>query len=247
MSDEQALPPAAFDVDAPAASASANVDAPAPSGIFLNINAAGVSGLLTPKGYPKRGIGKKGQGRPSTCTPELTEAICVRLRLGNYLEVAAAAEGVNRDTLFSWFRRARDGNRTFLAFITAANAAIAVGEGLDLESIDRGAKGDWRAAAWRLERRASRRWGKAEPESDPLTPPDAVVVASEGHGRLASKLAELDSDALVRLTDSLLGAPGTQAPRALPAAPIEADTQPDINPPDEPAQEADTKADTPGA
>jgi transposase len=44
-------------------------------------------------------------GRPTKCSPELTARVCSYVRQGNYVEIAAAAAGVNKSTLYDWLKR----------------------------------------------------------------------------------------------------------------------------------------------
>ena len=47
-------------------------------------------------------------GRPSKLTPENTQRIADLVRVGNYLETAAAAASVHRVTLHRWLRRGQE-------------------------------------------------------------------------------------------------------------------------------------------
>lgn len=44
-------------------------------------------------------------GRPTKCSPEITARVCSYVRQGNYVEIAAAAAGVNKSTLYDWLKR----------------------------------------------------------------------------------------------------------------------------------------------
>lgn len=107
-------------------------------------------------------------GRPTTLNEQVIQNIARSLRLGNYLEVAAAVEGVAKETAFGWLRQGRKDrtagkNDTLNArFSTAVEQAIAESELRDVARIDKAAEKDWRAAAWRLERKSRRRWQASE-------------------------------------------------------------------------------------
>lgn len=192
----------------------------------LSVGSSGASGKVqfTPAYYKalQASHGEKPKsskrGRPTKCTPELTAAICARLEKGNYLEVACASEGVSAEALYTWMRRARDGNTDFKAFLQAVEKAIAIGEARDVDHIDTFAPLDWRAAAWRLSHRSPRRWGDSKgerPDTDPMTgSPMATVQDSHGLGLLAERLANLETEALLAMTHNLLGPPGRQLPPA---------------------------------
>lgn len=115
-------------------------------------------------------------GRPRKYQPKLTEeAITIILQylaIGGHLEVASVAAGISRETLRGWLQDAntaddRRKNGEFLTprekllikFRDGANKAVAEAELTDIERIDRSAETIWQAAAWKLERRYSDRWG----------------------------------------------------------------------------------------
>lgn len=117
-------------------------------------------------------------GRPSKLTPELQTRICDMLRAGNYLETAAAYAGVNKTTLYDWMKRgAREMERVeksegkakirkkeqpYVDFSNAIEKALAEAEVRDLIIISNAAKTDWKAAAWKLERKNWQRWGRKD-------------------------------------------------------------------------------------
>lgn len=135
---------------------------------------------------------KKERGRPTVLTPEVTDTILTLVRAGNYLEVAAAAAGVSRDSLFEWLKRGArerrsvtDGKRQkprkseqpFVDFSDALQKARGTSEAADLEVIRRAAVKNWQAAAWRLERKHPQRWGRRERHE--ITGKDGGPVKSE--------------------------------------------------------------------
>ena len=96
--------------------------------------------------------------------PKLDHALAQRLvdllRAGNYLEVAATAVGVHRSTLHRWMRHGRQQVRgRYRKFLTAVEKAQAESESRDVALIAKAASEDWKAAAWRLERKQPRRYG----------------------------------------------------------------------------------------
>ena len=98
-------------------------------------------------------------GRPKL-DPATMQRIVDLIRAGNYLEVAATAAGIHRSTLHRWLKygRARQKGR-FKKFVLAVEKAQAEAESRDVALIARAATEDWRAAAWRLERKQPRRYG----------------------------------------------------------------------------------------
>lgn len=85
------------------------------------------------------------------------------LRAGNYLETAAAFAGVSKVTLYDWLRRGNEqSSGRFRDFLNAVEKALADAEVRDVAIIAKAAGADWKAAAWRLERRHGSRWGRRE-------------------------------------------------------------------------------------
>jgi hypothetical protein len=98
-------------------------------------------------------------GRPKL-DPALTQRLVDLIRAGNYLEVAATAAGIHRSTLHRWMRLGRGQKRgRFHKFLTAVQKAQAESESRDVAIIAKAASDDWKAAAWRLERKQPRRYG----------------------------------------------------------------------------------------
>jgi transposase len=113
-------------------------------------------------------------GRPTRLTPEVQETIVTVLKTGAYLETAAAFAGVSLEAVYAWMRRGKlKGRSIYKDFRQAVERASAEAEVKDLLVIDAAAKGatdpatgatvrspNWNAAAWRLERRHPRKWGR---------------------------------------------------------------------------------------
>jgi len=100
-------------------------------------------------------------GRPPIeITPELQELIVGALKTGNYLETAAALAGINPDTLREWIKKGKRGDPRYAELAEKITQAIATSEARDLAVIGKAANEYWQAAAWRLERRFSERWGR---------------------------------------------------------------------------------------
>jgi len=101
-------------------------------------------------------------GRPVKLTAEVQAEIVKRLASGCSVEVAAAAAGVSRRTVFAWIERGEkaaraesisETERPFAEFAEAVDRARAEVEVLALATIMNAArKGAWQAAAWFLER-----------------------------------------------------------------------------------------------
>jgi hypothetical protein len=116
--------------------------------------------------YPK--------GSAPVLTEEMIERLANTIRGGAYVETAVAFCGISKDTFYRWLRMAESAERTattaqstpeatelLLKLSDAVKRAMAEAELRDLFVIDRAAQqGVWQAAAWRLERKYSNRWGR---------------------------------------------------------------------------------------
>jgi|GEM_PF-556667 len=116
----------------------------------------------------------KKMGRPTKFTPEVTGKILTAIRAGNYIETAAAWAGVNKQTIYDWLRQgAAQEKGPFRDFSDSVGEALAHAEIADLQQVAEAAKkGNWQAAAWRLERRNPSRWGRKD--RSPVNPEDEI-------------------------------------------------------------------------
>lgn len=126
-------------------------------------------------------------GKPKTkLTPETQEKILRYLRLGAYVETAAACSGIHRDTFYGWMKKGAKGEKPYKAFAEAVEQAMAESEARDLAIILKAAEKNWTAAAWRLERRFPDKYGRHD-----RTKVEAKVEVSVDEDALVSKLARL--------------------------------------------------------
>lgn len=94
-------------------------------------------------------------------TPAIQDKVVAALRIGAPLNVAAAYAGVVESTFKLWMRNGRSGVApVYVRFIEAIDLAVADGKMRDLARIDKGADVDWKAAAWKLERRFPGEFGQ---------------------------------------------------------------------------------------
>lgn len=102
-------------------------------------------------------------GRPTKLTPELQAEICKVLAAGNYLETACAFVGVSKVTVRNWIKAgARQKKGQYSEFLNAIKKAMAQAELSDVATIKAAGKENWQAAAWRLERKNYKRWGRKD-------------------------------------------------------------------------------------
>lgn len=127
-------------------------------------------------------------GAPPKLTHDLIERLCNFIRGGSYPETAAASCDVHKDTFHKWLRLGASRGKGIHAELSrAVEKALADAENRDLAAIDAGATGteaeylrdehgrlvyvegkpvcirpalkrDWKAAAWKLERRNPKRY-----------------------------------------------------------------------------------------
>ena len=104
-------------------------------------------------------------GRPLKLTDELINKICSTLRLGSYVETAAAMNGINKKTFYDWLKRGKEKpNSIHGRLCNAVEKAMAEAEALDLAAISKARSKSWQAAAWRLQRRHPSRWAPTHRE-----------------------------------------------------------------------------------
>ena len=102
-------------------------------------------------------------------TPKRKTAILHAIKLGAPWGQAAAAAGISPKTLQQWRRRGRaEDDGIYRDLVSALETAEALGIVHSLEVIERAANdGDWKAAAWRLERRMPHEYGRGRQYKPP--------------------------------------------------------------------------------
>lgn len=134
---------------------------------------------------PKLKVEKQSVGAPTKLNRELIEKIVKAMMMGAYVETAAAHAGINKETFYRWLKQgARELQKNpnarsiYAELSNAVSKAFADAELRDVENIDKHAIGvkpewdengnqiqhpiapDWKASAWRLERKFPKRWGR---------------------------------------------------------------------------------------
>jgi hypothetical protein len=106
----------------------------------------------------------KRSGRRPKYNAEVHAAIIRHLRLGAFKVHAAQAAGISIDALEQWLKLGRAGDRRYAEFAIEVDKAMAEDAIRKTAVIStaalKGHVGDWRAAAWDLERRYPKLYGR---------------------------------------------------------------------------------------
>lgn len=125
--------------------------------------------------------------------PETAHKICLFIRNGNAIDVAAQCAGIHRDTFFDWMKRGRKGVAGYTQFVEDVDQACATAEALKVAVVHAAATSGkhWQAAAWWLERRRNNRWGRIDrlehsgPDGRPIATVDVSKLSDEELADLA--------------------------------------------------------------
>lgn len=183
---------------------------------------------VTPTTENGNGEPKHPGGRPTKLTPALQDEIIKAIRAGNYMETAAAYQGIDKTTLYEWLRRGKAASRGIYAeFSHAIEKALAVAEIRDVMNIDNAAKGgtitakrtirkespngqvtetteesyappQWTASAWRLERKFPASWGRKD------------TIKTEVSGELKITLVDQIRNDLITAAQAIAGTPDAE-------------------------------------
>jgi transposase len=141
-------------------------------------------------------------GAPLKLTLERQQRICDAVRAGIRPEVAAIYCGISGRTYYRWMQygRGRNAEASYVEFVDAVEVALAEWEARDILLIGEAAKEDWHAAAWRLERRLPKVYGRRDRHE--------IANADDGSFRIAAapyfdpdKLTVAELEQLIELTE----------------------------------------------
>jgi hypothetical protein len=140
---------------------------------------------------------RRGLGRPTTLNDDITARCALLIASGIAQTVATAAMGISWNTAQDWNAKGRDDLAAGLDTVHARWwGAMLEGkascEANWVSRVNDGARMDWKAAAWMLERRFGVRWMPAKDEPKKLEAPD---VSGKTTAQLQEMLAELTSGA----------------------------------------------------
>lgn len=97
--------------------------------------------------------------RPTDLTPEVQAKIVQAIKIGNYVETAAAYAGIDKTTFYDWLRRgAAEPGTIYEEFSHAVEKADADAEVSGITRIRKAGVEVWQAEAWYMERRFGKRW-----------------------------------------------------------------------------------------
>jgi hypothetical protein len=141
---------------------------------------------------------KRERGRPTLCTPELTQAICAHIGIGIAFKTACAAQGITEAAGHLWMARGEaaetEADAPYIHFFESVSRARARGEVYLHELTLTGGKGS-SMAGWMLERRFRDHYGPMQriEHSGPAGKPIEQNIAVN--------YAALDDDELRRIAE----------------------------------------------
>lgn len=108
---------------------------------------------------------KKGKPRPPTLTNAIRVAIVESVRAGATVTTACVAAGAARSNYYQWKKMAELGRAPYVGFMREVEQARRLFETEHVKVVNNASfEGDWKAAAWLLERhpRTRRRYGASQ-------------------------------------------------------------------------------------
>ena len=130
-------------------------------------------------------------GRPTALTEETVKRICARLEIGATKDAAAAKAGIGVSTFMGWQKRGRDEQRRradgergnpnesrYVDFLESIEGAELIGEDTLIARINDASAEHWQAAAWILERRHPKKYGRRTDVTSDGEKLDARVVVT---------------------------------------------------------------------
>lgn len=155
--------------------------------------------------------------RPTKLNEQVTKELETYIKAGNYIETACALVGLSKTTVYDWLKQGRrikdEADKTgkrikkadmpLVEFSNAIEKAMAFSEVKDLMTISDHAKHDWKAAAWRLERRFPNKWGRKDRVEADIN--HSGKVEQEHSGEVAMKIAKNEKalDLAMNLYDAI--------------------------------------------
>src|SRR5437667_437109 len=98
-------------------------------------------------------------GRKTKLSPALQTRLLAAIAAGNYIHTACAAVGIDKSTYSRWVVKGEKGQEPYRTFCDGLMRAAEEAQVKFVERIEQHSIGDWRAAAFLLERRNRKEWG----------------------------------------------------------------------------------------
>jgi hypothetical protein len=147
---------------------------------------------------------KKGKGSPIAIDGPEAQDVLSALRAGNYVHTACMAAGIGQETFRRWVRLGKLGEEPYASFWRDVRQAVAQAEVQRLRLVEAASTVNWQAAAWMLERRNHKRWGrridqKQEVQLKEVRLPHNIDLLEPSEARLYLRtLAKMAEDPTVR-------------------------------------------------
>lgn len=150
-------------------------------------------------------------GRPTKCTPDVSDAFLRAVARGMDYKLACDAVDIDYSTFKRWMQLGEAGEQPYCAFRAAVLCARAERAAHLLDKIEAFAVDDWRAAAWILERTMPEHFAKTPPPDGGQThlhqhvhihEVQAVQDLIRAGAVDAEKLAALDADIIARRSEA---------------------------------------------
>jgi phage antirepressor YoqD-like protein len=132
-------------------------------------------------------------GRKTNLTTAVQDAIVQALTLGAIHEHACQYAGIGHDSFYKWLRWGETGKAPYADFADAVKRAEGKAAVTWLAQIEQAARnGQWQAAAWKLERRYPKVYGRGHVDAE-MQPqlPDIHVHIHSARERLSTRLEHL--------------------------------------------------------
>lgn len=128
-------------------------------------------------------MSKRGRGQPPKCTPDLIQKIAAVLANKNTQRTACQVAGISEASFCDWYNLGEAGERKhggiYIQFFEKVNEAKAISKMSLVQDITKAAEaGDWRAAAWILERTFRDEY--TEKRTTELSGPDGGPIRHDG-------------------------------------------------------------------
>lgn len=146
-------------------------------------------------------------GRKSKLTYKTVKKIRDFIAMGNYIETACRASGISDKTYYYWLSLGRDAKaqkieNPYSEFLDVIKEAESEAEANLVTTIKKASFDSWQAAAFLLERKNPKNWGKKESIDHSLNIPDNKKISDNVEEILKDEnLRKASDEILKRLSD----------------------------------------------